>query len=131
MFSFKKTHYFLACIALISVLAVAASPSKISSSFIPPLELSISELSSVQKNHAVLFNVNQVTNFNHQNQTSINYIFVVLMVVSWVVVVNFQFYIHPILPPPWNVALRYKSRLFVSGLKISNLQYKATLVSHI
>jgi len=71
-----------------------------------------------------------VTHFNHANQIVVNYVFVALLVLL-LVVVNYQFYTPPTSPLPWYIALRFTSRLSISGWKISNLQYKTSLVEQI
>jgi len=127
LFLFKKSLHVLAFIVLIVVLALAVSPSKTDSSFIQQHESSITEVKTYSASLGVFVNINQATNFNHFNQTVVDYIFVALIALFLLCVVNYQCFTPSTLPPPWYIVLRHKSRIYISAFKVSNLQYTAQL----
>jgi len=127
LFIFKKSLHVFAFIVLIVVLALAVSPNKTDYSFVQKSELSITEFKKYSNSFGVFVNINQATNFNHLNQTSFDYIFVALIVLFLVSVVNYQWFKPSTLPPPWHITLRHKPLIYISGLKVSNLQYTAQL----
>ena len=127
MFILKKSHYVFAFIVLIVVLALAVSPSKTGNSFAQQNESSITEFKKNPDSFGIFVSINQATNFNHVNQTSFDYVFVALILLFLVSVVNYQWFKPSTLPPPWHIVLRHKSHIYISGLKVSNLQYTAQL----
>lgn len=127
LFLFKRLPYFLGCLALIIVLAVVVSQHKINHVASQNIESSLSDTNAVSADIAVFVSINQATNFNHVKQRSVDFVFVVLIALLLVAALNYLSFTLPVLPPPWYITLRYKSRLYLSCFKISNLQYKNRL----
>ena len=127
MFTFKKSLHVFAFIVLVAVLALAVSPSTTDTSFVQQNESPVAEFKKNHDTFGVFSSINQATNFNHLNQTSFDYIFVALIVLFIVSVVNYQWFKPSTLPPPWHITLRHKSRIYISGLRVRNLQYTAQL----
>ncbi len=127
LFLIKKVLHVLVFMVLIIVLALAVSPSKTDTSFVQTNKSSITEFSKKIYNLGIFVNFNQAASFNHLNQTYFAYLFVALIVLFLVPAVNYQWFKPIILPPPWHSVLRHKSRIYISGLKVSNLQYKTQL----
>jgi hypothetical protein len=112
---------------LIATLALAVFPTQTNASFFQHDESSINEFKEQITSAIVLVSINQAVNFNHVKQTSIDYILAMLLLIFLIYVVNYRWFKPTISPPPWYIILRYKSRMYIPGLTISNLQYKAEL----
>jgi len=113
--------------ALVVVLALAVLPSKVDVSFHQINNSSLTELTEHSNSFGIFVNINQAANFNHISQATIDYVFVVLIALFIVLTVNYQWFKPTISPHPWYITLRYKSRKYISGFKISNLQYTTEL----
>jgi len=124
---FKKTLHVFAFMVLIVVLTLAVPPNKSDDSYLQKNQSSITELKKHSYSFAIFVSINQASNFNHWNQTSVDYIFVVLLALFLVSAVNYQWYKPLIVLPPWYMVLKQRSRIFISGLKFSNLQFKIQL----
>ncbi len=124
---FKKTLHVFAFMVLIVVLTLAVPPNKSDDSYLQKNQSSITELKKHSYSFAIFVSINQASNFNHWNQTSVDYIFVVLLALFLVSAVNYQWYKPLIALPPWYMVLKQRSRIFISGLKFSNLQFKIQL----
>jgi hypothetical protein len=121
----KKSFCLSAFLALILLLGGINSSSEINHSFSHKYESSFAD---IEKDDIAFFvNINQATNFNHLTQTTVDYVWVTLLMVFLVCSVNHQWYKPVALAPPWYLVLKHCSRIIVSGWKVSNLQYKAQL----
>ncbi|WP_284244152.1 hypothetical protein [Thalassotalea insulae] len=95
--------------------------------------LGVSEISSQFKlidAQAVLLKLPQATRFNHFQQLSTKYLYVVVLAIFFISVVNYRFYQKIILLPPWYVRHRYYAGFRRLGWKISNLLYQRTSLSY-
>lgn len=92
------------------------------------VQVSLSDVNKVANSDGVIINVNQAVNFNHINQLLVNYTFVTLLAIFFVIVINYRNFKSTVLPPPWYLTLKYSSRLSLSGWKVSNLLYKSKLL---
>ncbi|WP_229817401.1 hypothetical protein [Thalassotalea profundi] len=127
MLLFKKLLCFLVFLLLTITLTGIVSSSEINHSV--EYKSSVAEINKSANSLGVFVTVNQAANFNHLNQITIDYILVALLVLFVTHVVNYQWYKPTTSPPCWYIVLRYGSRLYISGWKASNLQYKVKLTS--
>jgi len=103
------------------------SPTKSEGSFLQQNQSSITEFKTHSSSFVLFVSINQASSFNHSIQTYFDSIFVVLLGLFLVSVVNYQWYKAIIVLPPWYMILKHSSRMYISGLKFSNLQYKTQL----
>ena len=124
---FSKVHLFLIFTELVLVLSLGVSPSQATQSSVHRNELLIIESQSDSYNAFVIVNINQASNFNHVNQTCVDYIYIALIALFLVLILNYQWFKPCILPPPWYIVIKRTSRLYLANFKVCNLQYKAQL----
>jgi len=112
---------------LIVVLSLTVSPTKSDSSFLQQNQSSITEFKTHSSSFVLFVNINHASSFNHSIQTYFDSIFVVLLALFFISAVNYQWHKPLIALPPWFMLLKQSSRIYISGLKLSNLQYKTQL----
>lgn len=128
---FQKLCYFFAPSVVFLLLSLMTSPSEISIPLLyeneSPIQISVGSVNKTANSDGVIINANQAANFNHINQLFVDYIFVILLAIFFVIVIDYRNFKSVILPHPWYIILKYSSRFSLSGWKVSNLLYKCKL----
>jgi len=129
---FQRLFYTVAPVVIVLALALIMSPNAVNASLSYESEVSaqvsIVGVNKTSISDGVIINFNQAVNFNHISQLFVDYIFIALLTIFFVLVVNYRHFKPVILLPPWYIILKYSSRLSVSGWKVSNLLYKSKLL---
>lgn len=84
-------------------------------------------LSSMDKFHldtGVFTVINHATKFNHPHQVNVDYVWAFILALFIIPTVNYRHFRSSLVSLPWFVLIRRRSRLFISGGRISNLRYK-------
>jgi len=129
---FQRLFYTVAPVIIVLALALMMSTNEINTPLSyekgAPVQVSVVEVNKSDNSDGVIINFNQAVNFNHISQLFVDYIFIALLTIFFVLVVNYRHFKPVILLPPWYIILKYSSRLSVSGWKVSNLLYKSKLL---
>jgi len=127
---FKINRYFLATLALMIVLGGMVSASHFSPSLAHNYSSAIVHVSEQVSHSAIIVTTNQAASFNHFVQTQVCYFFAALLTFFVSTVINYQYYKPTRSPPPWYVVIKFRRRIFISGWKVSNFQFKAQSIFH-